>query len=768
MPKSQSQKEIASAAWKRKGREHGELAEALRRQLTEKTALLRAIKAMSSSLDLISVLSALAEQMGQALDVTSAYITGSDPDTGKATVIAEYLAPEASEPELVSDLGVAYDVEEMLAAGDMARLLRGAPVILHDDDPDLLQAQREHMLTYGARSILIVPLFVREMHVGYAHLWESRCRRNFNEGEIRLCQAIAQQAAIAMANAQLYQAEARRRREAEILNEVAGYLTSTLELDEVLQRTVDAVRRYLTGVHGCTLATLEEDGRLLRTRAQWVEQPWYSLVSVGESAPVAETYASRMALESREPVAITDLRVHPFSSKYLRRVLSKGIVALLYVPLLVQERPIGILQVNVWHEPRRFTAEEIALCQGMANQAAVAIENARLHQERRQQAEELATLHQALRLQADTLAAQVEARTAELENERDRTLTILESAGEGIVLTDIHANILYVNRALEQQSGYAREELISQNLSILNSGETQPAVYKEMWQTILGGQRWSGELRNRHKSGRVYDVRTTITPILAQDGKITGFVSIESDISHLKEVDRLKSEFVSNVSHELRTPLTNIKTYVSLLERGRADKRDHYLKVLRHEADRLARLIQDLLDLSRLEGELTANQSAPSDLKVVVDRLVDALAATAVAKQIVFECHVPVTLPLILISERHLKQVLNNVLSNAFVYTEQGGQVVLDAGAKRRGERLMVWIKIADNGPGIAPEDRSRLFERFFRGNINLERGIPGTGLGLAMSKEIVERYDGCIEVSSESGCGASFTIWLPATFRKI
>jgi len=577
------------------GQRHGEntgLMETLRRELAEKTALLQAITAVSSSLDLTTVLTRLAEQMGQAIEVTSAYITDWNPETGKATVIAEYLAPEAGELERASDLGVAYDVEELLAAEEQARLSQGDPVVSHIDDPNLPAQQRAHMLTYSARSILVVPLFARGVHIGYVDLWESRYRRDFTEAEIYLVRAIA-------------------------------------------------------------------------------------------------------------------------------------------------------------------------------NQAAVAIENARLHQETRRQAQELVRLHQALRRQTDTLTSQVAARTAELQSERDRTLVILESAGEGIILTDVNANILYANPALEQQSGYSRAELISRNPHILNSGETPPAVFREMWTTILSGQRWSGEVRNRHKSGRVYDVRVTINPILNQEQEITGFVSVESDISLLKEVDRLKAAFIAHVSHELRTPLTNIKTYVSLLERGQAEKRGRYLYILRHETDRLARLIQDMLDLSRLETEPATDPAATADLRSVVGDLLAAFGTTVKARQIAFRHHVPAALPLIQVGRQHLEQVLNNLLSNAFAYTPVAGQVWLSAGTQREGETLFIRIEIGDNGPGIAPEDKPRLFERFFRGLITLDKGIPGAGLGLAVAKEIVERYRGRIDVTSEPGSGTTFSVLLPAARRE-
>jgi signal transduction histidine kinase len=283
-----------------------------------------------------------------------------------------------------------------------------------------------------------------------------------------------------------------------------------------------------------------------------------------------------------------------------------------------------------------------------------------------------------------------------------------------------------------------------------------------MWETIMRGERWSSELVNRHKDGTLYDVSLTIMPITDDAGEIVSFVSVQSDITRLKELDRLKSKFVSNVSHELRTPLTNITTYLTLLERGREERRVHYMKVLNIETERLTRLIQDLLDLSRLETAPRLMEVTSSDLYDSLQSHHESFLPRAEAKQIQFSLEIPFKLPLVLIERNHLSQLLTNLLANAVAYTPEGGQIILSAGSVDDAEPPMAWVQVADTGAGISEEDQKHLFERFFRGEGVQLSGMPGTGLGLAICKEIVDRYDGRIEVESELGVGSRFTVWLP------
>jgi signal transduction histidine kinase len=244
---------------------------------------------------------------------------------------------------------------------------------------------------------------------------------------------------------------------------------------------------------------------------------------------------------------------------------------------------------------------------------------------------------------------------------------------------------------------------------------------------------------------------------------LSGFVGVQSDISKLKEVDRVKSNIISSVSHELKTPLTTIKTYLMLIQRGKPEKKDGYLTVLNREADRLAIIIEDLLDLSALETGKIPSKLEPVDLLTTVQEVVVSCHSLAHSKKISVSSTVEPTLPLAIADRNQLEQVLTNLIVNALNYSIRGGAVTVEAGEGTLHDQVGVWVRVSDTGPGISATDLPHLFDRFYRGEAALESGAPGTGLGLAICKEIIERHQGKIEVESEPGAGTTFTIWLPA-----
>jgi PAS domain S-box-containing protein len=413
----------------------------------------------------------------------------------------------------------------------------------------------------------------------------------------------------------------------------------------------------------------------------------------------------------------------------------------------VKGRLIGVLNVDS-NTPGTYNNNMGETVAAFANQAAVAIENAQLYERLREVTEDL--------------TRRVAERTADLQAERDRTLAILESAGQGIILTDLGMEIVYVNSALERQSGYARLLLTERPLQTLLSDEVSDADFSQMRKTVQSGRGWSGEWVVRHQDGHTYDVAITISPFRASDKSINGFVAVLTDITRLKEVERLKTRFVSNVSHELRTPLTNIKMYLTLLERGPAERRQTYLAVLQEETARLAQLIQDLLDLSQLEMDMPS-QDVRADAAAVLQNVLASLASRAEAKEVELCQEMEGPLPQATIAPQLLAQVMANLVDNAIAYTPAQGEVRLTGGTAWRRQRPFIWMRVADNGPGILPEELPHLFDRFYRGRQGEERKVPGTGLGLAICKEIVTRYGGYIDVDSAPGEGAAFTVWLPA-----
>ncbi|MFN8595374.1 MAG: ATP-binding protein [Anaerolineae bacterium] len=228
----------------------------------------------------------------------------------------------------------------------------------------------------------------------------------------------------------------------------------------------------------------------------------------------------------------------------------------------------------------------------------------------------------------------------------------------------------------------------------------------------------------------------------------------------LQEVDRTKDQFVSNVSHELRTPLTNIKLYLNLLERGKPERSEEYMQTLRRETARLDKMIEDLLDLSRLDLGVTKIEPVPTDLDDWLRQLIADRLQLANERGLTLEYEPVHDLPLALIDPARLAEVVTNLVMNAIHYTPSGGTVNVSTGLCG-DEQKWVTFTVRDTGYGISAKDRPHVFERFYRGEVGRKATAPGTGLGLAISKEIVERLGGRLTLDSEPGQGAAFTVWL-------
>lgn len=236
-----------------------------------------------------------------------------------------------------------------------------------------------------------------------------------------------------------------------------------------------------------------------------------------------------------------------------------------------------------------------------------------------------------------------------------------------------------------------------------------------------------------------------------------GYVLMMQDITHLKELDRIKSEFVSTVSHDLRTPLTTIRGYVDLLERvGPLNEQQRiFLERVRKGTSHITELIGDLLDLGRIEAGYDLEME-PLHLERIIDAVVEEFRPlTREKRQELRWKRRP--LPLVRGNPRRLRQVMENLLSNAIKYTQEGGWVAVEA-VEEKGHLV---VQVADNGIGIPPADQPHVFERFYRVQREETEEIEGTGLGLAIVKSVVEKHGGRIWVESQPGAGSTFTFVL-------
>jgi PAS domain S-box-containing protein len=353
-----------------------------------------------------------------------------------------------------------------------------------------------------------------------------------------------------------------------------------------------------------------------------------------------------------------------------------------------------------------------------------------------------------------------------LKAERDRLDTLLKNIGDAVMVTDIDGRILFVNPAWERLHGYQADEVLGRDPSFMRGDDFDTKGHESMMKAVHDREIWKGEASMLRRDGSSYEATIIMTPIQGSTGEDTSFVTVLHDISTLKEVDRLKSQFVSDVSHELRTPLTNIRLYLDLLERVQDKSRvARYLETLSRESDRLANLIDDLLSLSRLDVGAIALQPRPVDVNQLLTSLVADRTSLANQQGLALGIELHDDLPKISGDERLLGQIFTNLLTNAMNYTDEGGEILIRSYPAEHNDQMGVRIEVEDTGLGIAPDEQSDIFKRFFRGVASRSTGAPGTGLGLAICEEIAERHGGFITVRSEGvpGQGSCFAVWLPS-----
>jgi PAS domain S-box-containing protein len=368
-----------------------------------------------------------------------------------------------------------------------------------------------------------------------------------------------------------------------------------------------------------------------------------------------------------------------------------------------------------------------------------------------------------LRQYAAELEGRVEARTAELHDAKNRVEAILASVGDGVSVIDLDGNFLTLNAALEELSGFPAEELAGTSFLALLDEKNDPEVLAEMQAALKRGEVWTGELTSRRKGQGSYPIQLTIAPVRDQNGIIVSYVGSQRDITRQKELNRLKDQFVSDVSHELRTPTTNISLYLDLLENAPAEKRQVYIQVLKDQTFLLRKLVEDILDLSRLAvGRSKKTEFTEVDLNVLVEDVITAHQPQVNAANIQLSFN-PAERPTVQGDPGQISRVITNLVSNAVRYTPKG-----EVRIRTYQNNGHVCLEVGDTGMGIDPEDQPHLFERFYRGVKARQSKIHGTGLGLAIAKEIVSLHAGQIEFQSELGKGSTFRVWLPVNQDKL
>jgi PAS domain S-box-containing protein len=346
------------------------------------------------------------------------------------------------------------------------------------------------------------------------------------------------------------------------------------------------------------------------------------------------------------------------------------------------------------------------------------------------------------------------------EAEMRKLFRAVEQSPLSILVTDRSGNIEYVNPWFTRLTGYRREEVIGKNPRILQSGQTPRETYKQLWETLNSGREWRGEFLNKKKNGELYWEAASISAITNGKGGITHFVGVLDDITERKKIERLKDEFVGTVSHELRSPVAIIKWSINHLKDGLAGsvtEEKEVIASISRNCERLERMVNDVLDLSRLESGRARVNRRPIDLVPILHETVRNFQKSAEKNRVVLEMHLPPTLPDLHADPDMVVQLVTNLLDNAVRFAK--GKVQIEAAVE--GNSLQV--SVIDDGPGIAEGDLKRLFSKFEQiTRPEGPAGYKGTGLGLAICKEIVQQHDGKIWAESVVGQGSKFHFILP------
>lgn len=350
------------------------------------------------------------------------------------------------------------------------------------------------------------------------------------------------------------------------------------------------------------------------------------------------------------------------------------------------------------------------------------------------------------------LAANLDQTVGALAREKKKLAGILAHMTEGVVAVDREGRVILSNES-------ARDILRFTGTDDAGLLAAAPGLADLLAGVLAQGSPRSAELA---PGGGEEIIRVTAAPFLDERGRVEGAVAVIRDVTAEHRLEAMRREFVANVSHELRTPLTSLQGVLEAIQDGMLEdpgERERYVALAHRETLRLRRLIEDLLDLSRLQAGKASWEINAIDLADLADRVAIQLRPYAEKRQVTIEVKAPADLPPALGNEDRTAQVLTNLLENAVRYSPSGGRVMVTV--TDQGEHLLV--QVADQGPGIPAEDLPHIWERFYRVEKSRARDFGGTGLGLAIARQIVEAQGGEVGVTSTPGEGSVFSFTIPA-----
>lgn len=746
-------------------------------QLNELGTLYQASATMTANLDQDFVLQTVVSEMVRALQVDSCTIFVWDKDQQNLTPTAH------KNQRYFEDEGVRLGLSQI-------NHLEQYPTVRRVLDTQAIESLRvdeawaneEISLLKEAdlQSLLLVPLVRRSSLFGLLALGEINKPRSYSEGELRLAQNLAGQAAVAIEHAHLFGQAQKRIKELSTFHDIVLQLNSPLKLHAVLDAITESALKLIgaNNLHIYLYDAATQEFSL--SSAYWRDGSRAPAVSKPRSAGKGLTAT---VVRQGQPIVINDAASHPFFQAEPAR--SWGICAIAGFPLKFGEEVIGAFTAT-YLEPHIFSEDELLLLQLLAEQAAVAVRNAALYAESQRRLRDMSALVEMAKQVTGNLHLESVLQTTvqslrRLLNARASTITMLADNGQELVVKAadgvdpeyIHARmnvtgsisgkVIRERRLVYTRDAHTDPEFLFFDLVVRSLLVVPLVVRDEAIGTLTVD---SGEPNAFTESDKqlMTIAAAQVSVAISNAGLFEELEERATELAEayeeLKESDRLKDELVQNVSHELRTPLTFVKGYVDLLmdgDRGLlTPEQQEYLQIVAEKTDDITRIIEDIITLQRIDsGNLQLETVAMADL-----------LRTAVASHGMLADKKGLTVHLVPapiagyvhIDKGRINQVLDNLIGNAIKFSPDGGTITVTLYEQEQE----ICVSVADQGIGMPADKHQRIFERFYQIDGSSRRRFGGTGIGLAIVKRIIDAHQGEIWVESEMNKGSSFIFTLP------
>ncbi len=568
----------------------------------------------------------------------------------------------------------------------------------HPDDELLLQD--------GVRSRIILPLATRRSPYGALYIGH-RLPEAYSLSELAMLEQLLPQLAVAIEKAHLIDTLEQRTTELQMLNRLGEMLVSTTDLKLIIETALSMIPRLLPGdVQGVIIAG--EQGIHLGAAVPFGFSQTDRIIQT-----LLDTF--REMSEDKGPARLISSRVIPGNMPVPE---NWGPVTTLALPILNRLGVLGVIYMASGRD-ENLSNELLRVFSLIVSQISASVENARL-------------FHQ-------------------IEQERARLAAILTSSTDAVLVVDSKGRIVLDNPAARK----VMDATASQRGRLL-ADSTRNKTLVQLFEGAMRGGKQTGEVPLLNDDRTFY---ANLSPVAVGEGEVIGWVATMQDVSHFKELDQLKSDFVNSVSHDLRSPLAGILIATKLFpDFGPINERQQeFLDTIERRVRTMSELIDDLLDVGRIDAGIDMEME-PHPLAPIITEAARFFEPQAAALSIQLACELPPDLPLVLANPLRLRQVFHNLLSNAIKYTPAFGRALI----KTFSQDDEVYIEVTDTGVGIPAADQPRVFEKFYRVRSEDVAQIKGSGLGLAITKSIIEKHHGRIWVKSTLGQGSTFTVALP------